>query len=338
MYQTVRVQYNASMSVTHTKTIVVTGAAGFLGSHLCDALLARGIQVIGVDNFITGRSENMTQASQNSNFTFIQHDVVADPMSYLPSGRKIDGILHFASPASPPRYQAHPVETYQVNSQATHLLLSFLRQHNPSATFLFASTSEVYGDPLEHPQAESYWGNVNPNGARSCYDESKRMGETICGVFNRDFGFDTRLVRIFNTYGPRMDPTDGRVLPNLINQALSGQPLTVYGDGSQTRSYCYYSDLIAGILALFDHPEGAGQTVNLGNQQEMTILDTARQVSTALFGEKSEAKLTFLPLPQDDPTRRRPDISKAQALLGWTPKVEFAAGLTETITYFRSLR
>lgn len=326
------------MSQQNAHTVVVTGAAGFLGSHLCDALLAQGYQVIGVDNLITGRMENLQQAQQNPAFRWIQADVTTDPQSYLPSETQIDGMLHFASPASPPRYQAHPVETYLVNSHATHLLLSYLRQNNPQATFLFASTSEVYGDPLEHPQKETYWGNVNPNGVRSCYDESKRMGETICGVFHRDFGMDTRMVRIFNTYGPRMDPTDGRVLPNLISQALARESLTVYGDGSQTRSYCFVSDLITGILRLFEHPTATGETVNLGNDQEMTVLETAYEVQRILTGARDDGAIVFKPLPGDDPMRRRPDLHKAAQLLGWQPEVAFMEGLQQTVDYFRELR
>ena len=210
------------------------------------------------------------------------------------------------------------------------MLATFLRDVNPQGRFLFAGTSEAYGDPVVHPQPETYWGNVNPNGARSCYDESKRMGETVCGVFHRSFGMDTRIVRIFNTYGPRMDPADGRVIPNLTMQALRGEPMTIYGDGSQTRSYCYVADLIAGIGALLEHPDAAGETVNIGNPDEYTILETAELISRLLGG----AEKTFEPLPSDDPTRRKPDITKARTLLGWEPLVGFEEGMKQTIAYF----
>ncbi len=318
-------------------SIVVTGAAGFLGSHLCDALLSQEYKVIGVDNYLTGRRENLKVALANPNFTFVEADVTTDPVTYLGIELKIQAVLHFASPASPPRYQEYPVETYLVNSYATHNLLQFLRVHAPHARFLFASTSEVYGDPLEHPQTETYWGHVNPNGVRSCYDEAKRLGETIVGVFNRNFGFDTRIVRIFNTYGPRMDPLDGRVLPNLITQALSNQSLTVYGDGEQTRSYCYYSDLVAGVLALLFSDQAKGETVNIGSQDEMSVLETAKQVSMMVLGETTQPNIKFEPIPLDDPTRRRPDTSKAKSLLGWAPKVNFPQGLRQTVEYFSSL-
>ena len=315
----------------HKKTVVVTGAAGFLGSHLCDRLLDVGSKVIGVDNLITGRSQNITHLESNQNFRFIEMDVNGDPHEYL-QGIVPDVMLHFASPASPPRYQEYPVETYLVNSHATHLLLSFLKEVNPSGRFLFAGTSEAYGDPQVHPQPETYWGNVNPNGVRSCYDEAKRMGETICGVFNRDRGMDTRIVRIFNTYGPRMNPADGRVIPNFVMQALRGEAITIYGEGTQTRSYCFVDDLIEGILTFLVHPDLAGETLNIGNPEEFTILETAREIEQVV----GEVTHTFEPLPGDDPLRRQPDISKATQLLGWEPKVSFAEGLQKTIEYFKT--
>ena len=243
-----------------------------------------------------------------------------------------DVVLHFASPASPPRYQEHPTETYLVNSYATHLLLSFLKKVNPQARFLFAGTSEAYGDPAVHPQPETYWGNVNPNGIRSCYDEAKRMGETVCGVFHRDMGMDTRIVRIFNTYGPRMNPADGRVIPNFVMQALRGEAVTIYGDGTQTRSYCFVDDLVSGILTFLVHPDLAGETLNIGNPEEFTILETAREIEKIV----GEVIHTFESLPGDDPMRRQPDISKAKRLLGWEPKVTFGEGLQQTIEYFRT--
>ena len=313
------------------KTVVVTGAAGFLGSHLCDRLLESGANVIGVDNFVTGRKKNLAHLEDNQTFRFIEANVNTDPELYLGDVTP-DVVMHFASPASPPRYQEHPVETYLVNSYATHLLLSFLKEKNPEARFLFAGTSEAYGDPAVHPQPETYWGNVNPNGVRSCYDEAKRMGETVCGVFNRDFGMDTRIVRIFNTYGPRMNPEDGRVIPNLAMQALRGEAMTIYGDGTQTRSYCYVDDLLAGILAFLVHPELAGETLNIGNPEEFTILETADAIQAVI----GETERTFEPLPGDDPLKRQPDISKALSVLEWRPAVSFTEGLAKTIEYFKS--
>lgn len=314
------------------KSFLVTGAGGFLGSHLVDALLAVGATVIGVDNFITGRLENIAEAKKNSNFTFIEADVSQDPENYLASGVVLDGVFHLASPASPPHYQAAPVATYMVNSFATHYLATYLHDRFPAARLLFASTSEVYGDPLEHPQTESYWGNVNPNGARSCYDESKRLGETICGVFNRDLGLDTRIIRIFNTYGPRINPSDKRVIPDFIAKALANQPLQIFGDGSQTRSYCFVSDLIRGIMAMMAASTAAGETVNLGNPDEKTVLETARAIIAATG---SSSTLEYHPLPADDPTRRKPNISKANTLLGWNPQLSFDEGIAQTIAYFK---
>lgn len=317
------------------KTVLVAGAAGFIGSHLCDALLASGAKVIGVDNLLTGSKNNIAHLQNNANFNFIVADVITAPPSYLPADKKIDCILHFASPASPPRYQAHPIETYLVNSIATHNLLQYIKKTNSSARFLFASTSEVYGDPLQHPQTETYWGNVNPNGKRSCYDEAKRLGETICGVHERDFGMDVRMVRIFNTYGPRMDINDGRVIPNFIKQTLSNKKLSIYGDGSQTRSYCYIDDLVKGILLLAGLDNLKGTTLNLGNPEEITILDTAKAIWKEVLGTQSEPALEYYPLPDDDPVRRRPDITRAQNLLKWHPTVGFTEGLQKTVSYFQ---
>ena len=316
------------------KQVVVTGAAGFVGSHLCDELLTHGAMVTGVDNFLTGNRRNIAHLEQNSNFSFIEADVIQDPASYLPNVLKIDLILHFASPASPPRYQAHPIETYQVNAFATHSLLQYLKQNNFEGRFLFASTSEVYGNPEEHPQSESYWGNVNPNGARSCYDEGKRLGETVCGVHERDLGMDVRIVRIFNTYGPRMDIDDGRVIPNFIKEAMAGDDLSIYGDGSQTRSYCYVTDLVAGILKLASGDNLKGQTVNIGNPGEYTVKQTAEIIGKLINPDK-ETNFSYHDLPNDDPLRRRPDISKAKELLGWEPTISFEDGIVKTVEYFK---
>jgi UDP-glucuronate decarboxylase len=316
------------------KTVLVTGAAGFIGSHLCETLLAAGARVYGIDNFLTGRSENTASFAHHPNFTFIEADVIKKPTEYLPKELQIDVLLHFASPASPPRYQAHPIETYLVNTVALHNLLQYLQENSPQARTLFASTSEVYGDPQVHPQPESYWGNVNPNGIRSCYDEAKRLGETICGVHQRDFKMDVRIVRIFNTYGPRINPTDGRVIPQFISEALASKPYTIHGDGTQTRSYCYVSDLVDGILLLAAHQDGNGTTVNLGNPEEYTIKQTAEVIHQIMHPD-TELKINTLPLPKDDPTRRKPDISYAQQLLGWQPKVSFTEGLSKTIEFFK---
>ncbi len=336
------------------KTVLVTGAAGFIGSHLCDALLAAGACVVGIDNFATGRESNIAHLLDESSsykkathsvdgddldafgapgsFLFIEADASVAVERYLPTTVRPDIILHFASPASPPQYQRLPVETYQVNAWGVHHLLTYLKNYNPDGRLVFASTSEVYGDPLEHPQTESYWGNVNPNGVRSCYDESKRMGETICGVFERDFGIDVRIVRIFNTYGPRINPTDGRVIPNFIKQGVAGEPLTIYGDGAQTRSFCFVSDLVAGIVELASRDDLSGTTVNLGNPSEITTLKVAELVKKLT---KNTQKFEFKPLPQDDPTRRQPNISLAKKILGWQPTVTLEDGLERTIAYYR---
>ncbi len=321
------------------KTVLVTGGAGFVGSHLCEALVSTGAEVIAVDNLLTGHLKNIDHLRSQSikNFRFIQGDVTQEPEKYLKGSIIPDVVLHFASPASPPRYQQFPIETYSVNSFGTHHLLRYLMARNPKAVFLYASTSEVYGDPQVHPQVESYWGNVNPNGIRSCYDEAKRLGETICGVHARNFHFDARIVRIFNTYGPRMDLHDGRVIPEFIDLALHRKPLTIYGDGLQTRSYCYVTDLAEGILRYAATPNLGGETINLGNPGEFTIQETAKvmqevisQVAPQLGMLTTEVK----PLPKDDPLRRQPDISKAKKLLGWQPTISFKEGLTETVKFY----
>ena len=318
------------------KTVILTGVSGFIGTNLATALLKLGAQVIGIDNHISGTKDNLAYLEPNPNFTFIEADVIRHPSKYLPDDlAQIDYVFHFASPASPPIYQKYPVETYLVNSLGTHNLLDYLHQNFPQAVFIYAGTSEAYGNPLEHPQNEKYWGNVNPNGPRSCYDESKRLGETICGVFNRDFGIDVRILRIFNTYGPHMALDDGRILPQFVKQFRAEEPLTVYGDGLQTRSYCYVDDLVRGILlfASGDPEKLSGQTINLGNPGEYTVLDTARIFNRAV-GRESEL-ITFKDLPIDDPLRRQPDITKAEQLLDWQPEISFEEGLRKTLDFFQ---
>lgn len=323
-----------------SKVVIVTGAAGFIGSHLCDELLKRGAKVVGLDNLITGNKSNLEEAQASENFHFEEVDVNNEAATRKIFAQiqakhgQIDLVLHFASPASPPLYQRYPTQTYLVNTLALHNILTWLKENQPEAKLLFAGTSEAYGTPLEHPQKETYWGNVNPNGLRSCYDEAKRLGETICGVFNRDFGMDTRIVRIFNTYGPRMDLNDGRILPQFIKEWLSGEKLTIYGDGAQTRSYCYVSDLVRGILAFAGGAASLrGETINLGNPREWTVLETGKLFNRLI--ERPEEDFEFLPLPKDDPTRRQPDISKAKELLDYAPEVEFEEGLKMMLESYR---
>lgn len=309
------------------KNCLVTGGAGFIGSHLCDTLMALKYKVICVDNFQTGRQENINHLFKNSNFEFIKHDVIK-PLKI--KKRKIKFVYHLASPASPRSYQDLSLSTMLVNSLGTFNMLKLARQHQ--AKFLLASTSEVYGDPLEHPQKESYWGNVNPVGIRSCYDESKRFAEAITMVFYRQFKVDTRIVRIFNTYGPRVEPKDGRVISNFIVQALTNMPLTIYGKGQQTRSFCYVSDLVDGLLRSMENKKTRGEVINLGNPQEDKIIFLAKLIKKMC---QSKTKLVFRPLPEDDPQRRRPDIAKAKEILNWSPRVNLEEGLNKTIAYFR---
>ena len=303
--------------------ILVTGAAGFLGSHLCDVLLAEGHTVVGVDNLCTGRTANLSHLTGESRFNLVEQDICRP----FDTG-KVDFIFNFASPASPVDYSRLGVETLFVGSAGTVNTLDLARKYN--AGYLHASTSECYGDPEVHPQVETYWGNVNPIGPRSVYDEAKRFSEAVVMAYHRYYGVDTRLVRIFNTYGPRLQINDGRVISNFMSQALRGEPLTIYGDGSQTRSFCYVSDLIEGILRLSRSEEHL--PVNIGNPDEWTILECAREV-LAVTGAKTE--IVMRPLPQDDPTRRRPDITKARVLLGWEPKVNLRDGLQNSLQYFK---
>jgi dTDP-glucose 4,6-dehydratase len=302
--------------------VLVTGAAGFLGSHLCDALLAAGHQVVGVDNLSTGSLENISHLTHEPHFVFEQTDIT---QAFDPG--KVDYVFNFASPASPVDYMRLGIETLLVGSAGTINTLEIAKKYG--AGYLQASTSECYGDPLVHPQVESYWGNVNPIGPRSVYDEAKRFSEAAVAAYHRYHGVNTHLVRIFNTYGPRLQPNDGRLISNLMMQALRGEPLTIYGDGSQTRSFCYCSDLIDGILRLSRSAEH--DPVNIGNPDEWTILECAQEVQTVV-GSRSE--IVFKPLPQDDPTRRRPDITRAQTLLGWSPKVLLRDGLERSLEYF----
>jgi dTDP-glucose 4,6-dehydratase len=304
--------------------ILVTGAAGFLGSHLCDRLLADGHRVIGMDNYITGSPANLAHLVHNSEFQLVMHDVT----TFIEIEGPLDGVLHFASPASPVDYLELPIQTLKVGSLGTHKALGLARAKH--ARFLLASTSEVYGDPLVHPQPESYWGNVNPVGPRGVYDEAKRFAEAMTMAYHRYHGLDTRIVRIFNTFGPRMRPHDGRVVSNFIMQALKGEPLTVYGDGSQTRSFCYVDELVEGIVRLFER--GGHDPTNIGNPAEFTVRQLADRV-LALTGSKSV--VVQRPLPVDDPRVRQPDISRAREQLQWEPRVPLDEGLTRTIAFFR---
>ncbi len=304
--------------------VLVTGAGGFLGSHLCDRLLAQGHRVVGMDNFLTGNAANVAHLRSQPAFQFVLHDVT----NFIELGGPLDGVLHFASPASPVDYLQFPIQTLKVGSLGTHKALGLAKAKG--ARFLLASTSEVYGDPLVHPQPESYWGNVNPVGPRGVYDEAKRFAEALTMAYHRYHQLDTRIARIFNTYGPRMRPNDGRVVSNFIVQALRGEPLTVYGDGSQTRSFCYVDDLTDGIVRLFER-DGSEPT-NLGNPHEFTVRQLADLV-LRITGSRSP--VVTRPLPVDDPKVRQPDISRARDALGWTPAVSLETGLERTIAYFR---
>jgi dTDP-glucose 4,6-dehydratase len=304
--------------------ILIAGAAGFLGSHFCDRALAEGHSVIAADNLLTGSLDNLFHLTGHARFQFLRHDIT---MPLAIAGR-VDAVVNMASPASPKDYMDHPIETLNAGSIGSRNLLELARAHN--AKYLVTSTSECYGDPLEHPQTETYWGNVNPVGPRSCYDESKRFAEALTMAYHREFGLRTNIARIFNTYGPRMKLNDGRVVPAFLDQALRGEPLTVFGDGSQTRSFCYASDLVDGLYRLLRSEERF--PVNLGNPTELTILEFAERIRR-LTGSRSQ--IVFEPLPQDDPKQRRPDISKAGRILGWAPQVSLEEGLRQTIAYFQ---
>ncbi|HEV8439815.1 MAG TPA: UDP-glucuronic acid decarboxylase family protein [Methylomirabilota bacterium] len=303
--------------------VLVTGGAGFIGSHLCDFLLTQGCEVVCVDNLLTGSTDNIAHI-RDPKFLFVKHDVT----NYIVVDGQVDYVLHFASPASPIDYLELPIQTLKVGALGTHKALGLAKARG--ARFLLASTSEVYGDPMVHPQREDYWGNVNPVGPRGVYDEAKRFAEAMTMAYHRVHRLDSRIVRIFNTYGPRMRLSDGRAIPTFIGQALNGASLTVYGDGSQTRSFCYVSDLVDGIWRLMQAP--VNDPVNLGNPREMTLLELARHV-LELSGSRSE--IVFRPLPTDDPKVRQPDIGRARALLGWEPKVDVEEGLRRTIEWYR---
>jgi dTDP-glucose 4,6-dehydratase len=305
--------------------ILLAGAAGFIGSHLTDRLLGDGHSVIGVDSLITGSAANLAHLSAAAGFRFVEADVCGP----LPVDEPVDYVMNLASPASPKDYLKHPVETLRVGSEGTRNLLEYARRHG--AGYLLASTSECYGDPLEHPQKETYWGNVNPNGPRSCYDEAKRFAEAMTMAYRRTYEVKTSIVRIFNTFGPRMKLDDGRVVPSFMGSALRGEPITVYGDGLQTRSFCYVSDLVDGIVRLAG--SGYAEPVNIGNPLEMTVLEFARRIER-LTG--TTAGIVFKPLPEDDPKRRQPDITRAREVLGWEPKVDLETGLRRTVEYFQT--
>jgi len=305
------------------RRVLITGAAGFIGSHLCDRFIRDGCLVVGMDNLITGSLSNIEHLFKRSEFEFYHHDV--SKFVHVPG--ELHDILHFASPASPIDYLKMPIQTLKVGSLGTHNLLGLARQKG--SRILIASTSEVYGDPLVHPQNENYWGNVNPVGPRGCYDEAKRFQEAMAMAYHRHHGVDTGIVRIFNTYGPRMRLDDGRVLPAFVGQALRGEDLTVFGDGSQTRSFCYVDDLVDGIFKLLMSKEN--MPVNIGNPQEITMLQFAEEILKLI---ETKSKIIFEPLPQDDPKVRKPDITRATEVLGWTPKIDRSEGLKRTLAYF----
>jgi len=305
--------------------ILITGAAGFLGSHLCDRFLADGHSVVGLDNFVTGHPDNVAHLAGESRFSFIKHDI--STFTYVPG--ELDGVLHFASPASPIDYLELPIQTLKVGSLGTHNALGLAKAKG--ARFFLASTSEVYGDPLVHPQTEGYWGNVNPVGPRGVYDEAKRFAEAITMAYHTYHGLDTRIIRIFNTYGPRMRLRDGRAVPAFMSQAMEDKDVTVFGDGTQTRSFCYVTDLVDGIIRLAE--SGTNDPVNIGNPHEVTIEEIARTI-IRLLGSKSQ--IVYRPLPVDDPKQRRPDITRARTILGWEPKVGLEEGLLKTVAYFKS--
>ena len=322
-----RRQLECNMELTEDLCLryLISGAAGFIGSHLCDRLLEDGHSVVAVDNLITGSLANIEHLRSHPKFEFHEIDVTRS----FEIGGNLHCVMHLASLASPKDYLEHPIETLESGSSGTRNMLDIARRH--SATFLVTSTSECYGDPLEHPQKETYWGNVNPVGPRSCYDESKRYAEAMTMAYHREYGLKTNIARIFNTYGPRMQLKDGRVVPAFIDQALNGEPLTIYGDGTQTRSFCYVSDMVRGLYLLSKSDER--YPVNLGNPREMTILEFAECIKR-VFG--SDADIAFHPLPQDDPKRRQPDITKAREVLGWEPQVGLEEGIAATIDYFRA--
>ncbi len=303
--------------------IVVTGGAGFVGSHICEALLQRGDEVVAVDNLLTGSVDNIAHLFGEPGFVFVEHDVT----NFVHVSGPVDAVMHFASPASPVDYLEHPIKTLKVGSLGTHKTLGLAK--DKGARYMLASTSEVYGDPQVHPQTEDYWGHVNPIGPRGVYDEAKRFAEAMTMAYHRSHGVDVRIVRIFNTYGPKMRPNDGRVVSNFLVQALAGKPITVYGDGSQTRSFCYVDDEVRGILALLDS-EYVGP-VNIGNPNEFTVLELARKV-LEVTGSSSE--IVYEPLPVDDPTQRKPDITLARRVLGWEPTVALEEGLRSTAAWF----
>ncbi len=306
--------------------VLVTGGAGFLGSHLCESLLQAGNEVLCVDNFYTGSKDNVAHLLDNPKFELMRHDVT------FPLYVEVDKILNFACPASPIHYQKNPVQTIKTSVHGAINMLGLAKR--TGATILQASTSEVYGDPEVHPQPEEYWGKVNPIGIRSCYDEGKRCAETLFFDYHREFGVDIKVIRIFNTYGPRMQPDDGRVVSNFIIQALAGKDITIYGDGSQTRSFCYVDDLVSGILGYLSTAKNITGPINLGNPSEFTMLELAE---TVIRLTNSNSKIVFQPLPSDDPQRRKPQIDLAKSLLGWEPKIALETGLLRTIEYFRSL-